>query len=311
MSDVHAAAASYAVDALSSAERAEFEAHLDGCASCHVEVHEFAETLAELAPLVASAPPVGLRNSVLTAVADLRQADLQQADRQQADQQRAARLAERAGRAGAQGSDDVPPRRALASVTELRPLEPHEVAPLEEHPSVVPEMPWLGVTAALSEDLGRRSRWRERVLGALVAASLILAVALGGWVYVSRQQIQTLTADAQRQTGLLTAWDARVYYVEVNVDRSTSPVSFVVSTARNEALFVGRDLPPLPANSIYQLWTVDGTASTSAGVVNGSGEVRQMLTGSLREVDKLVISIEPGPMESKTPTGPQFPVSIS
>ncbi len=34
MSDQHNAAAAYAVDALTSAERDEFEAHLDGCALC-------------------------------------------------------------------------------------------------------------------------------------------------------------------------------------------------------------------------------------------------------------------------------------
>ena len=95
MSDQHNAAAAYAVDALTSVERAEFESHLDGCSLCQSEVGEYAETLADLAPLVATAPPAALRAKVMAAVADLRQEDLQ----------RAARPAERAARAGSQGGD--------------------------------------------------------------------------------------------------------------------------------------------------------------------------------------------------------------
>ncbi len=292
MSDVHSAAAAYAVDAMSSAERAEFEVHLDDCTRCRSEVSEFAETLADLASLVATEPPATLRDLVMAEVADLRQAG----------PQRAARTAERTGRAGDQGSDEVAPRRALASVTELRPLEPHEVAPLEEHPSVVPEMPWLGVAAALSEDMGRPSRWRERVLGGLLAAALVAAVALGGWVYVSRQQIQTQTTQAQQVTELLTAPDAEIYDGRV----SGSPVSFVVSEQRNQVLFIGRDLPEPEGHSIYQLWTLKGDVPTSAGVVDEGGDVRQWLDGSVEDIDGLAVTIEPGPLESKTPTQPIY-----
>ena len=145
--------------------------------------------MAELAPLASVAPPAAMRDSVLAAVAGLRQG-----------LQRAPRSADRADQVGDEDVEVAPRRALLASVTELRPLEPHEVTPLEEHPSVVPDMPWLGVAAALSEDMGRRSRWRDRVLGGLLAAALVVALVLGGWVYVSQRQHQTQTTQAQQET---------------------------------------------------------------------------------------------------------------
>ena len=297
MSDLHGAAGSYAVHALDPVERADFEAHLASCPSCRSEVTEFADTLAELAPLASVAPPAAMRDSVLAAVAGLRQG-----------QQRAPRSADRADQVGDEDVEVAPRRALLASVTELRPLEPHEVAPLEEHPSVVPDMPWLGVAAALSKDMGRRSRWRDRVLGGLLAAALVVALVLGGWVYVSRQQITTQTADAQRETQLLTASDAKVYYSTVN----GSPVSYVVSKQRNEALFVGRNLPPPAANSVYQLWIEKDGSATSAGVVREGGNVRAWFSEPVSDAEFLALSLERAPLGSTTkPTNTLSQVALS
>jgi Anti-sigma-K factor rskA/Putative zinc-finger len=290
MSDIHAAVGSYAVDALTPVERAEFEAHLDGCPSCRWEAAEFGETLAQLSALTAAAPPAALRESVLSAVAGIRQVGSARGQRSPGD---AAPVDDQAPEA------EPAPRRALAPVTELRPLEPHEVVPLEEHPSQVPDEPWLGMAAVLSEDMGRLSRWQERVLGAVVAVALIVALVLGGWVFVSRQQIHTLEARAQQQTELLNAQDARIY--RDNVDGT--PVSFVVSKERNEVLFVGNDLAAPESGSVYQLWIVKGPASASAGVVRG-GDIRELYrNGQVQSADRLVVTLEPGPRGSGKPSG--------
>ena len=285
MSDIHAAVGSYAVDALSPVERAEFEAHLNHCPSCRWEAAEFGETLAQLSSLVATPPPAALRNSVLAAVTGVRQVS----------PQRSRRWADGAGAVDGQPSEVEPaPRRALAPVTELRPLEPHEVVPLEEHPSEVPSEPWLGMTAALSEDIGRLSRWQERVLGAVVVVALVVALVLGGWVYVSRQQIQTQTSQAEQEARVLTAQDAKLYVTTLN----GSSVSFVVSEQRNEVLFTANDLAAPGTGSVYQLWIVKGDASASAGVVRG-GDVREVFTVTqIADADRLVISLEPAPRGS-------------
>ena len=67
MSDIHALAGAYALDAVDDIERAAFERHLRECDSCALEVAELRETASRLADSVAVEPPPGLRASVLDA----------------------------------------------------------------------------------------------------------------------------------------------------------------------------------------------------------------------------------------------------
>ena len=290
MSDTHSAIGSYVADALSPAERAEFETHLTGCISCRLEAAEFAETLAELTPLVATRPPAALRDSVLAAIRTV----------QPAAPELAVRAEERARRRAEPGSPDLQPW-VPAAVTELRPLGPDEVAPLDEHPSEVPDWTWLGVTASLSDDLtDRRSRRTDRILAALLAAALVVALAFSGWVYVSWQQNQTQVAEAQRETDLLTAPDVKVYTSTVE----GAPVSYVVSKERKQALFIAKNLRDPGPDQTYQLWTLKGEAATAADLVRTGGTIRQWIRGPVDDADGLAISREPGPNGSSSPSQP-------
>ena len=71
--DVHHLAAAYALDALDADERAVFESHLDGCEACRADVADFADVAGQLAAATASAPSAGLRDAVLSDVAQTRQ----------------------------------------------------------------------------------------------------------------------------------------------------------------------------------------------------------------------------------------------
>lgn len=71
--DAHALAGAYALDALDSAERDEFERHLRGCRACQAEVRGFAATAASLAQAATSEPPPWLKQRVLAAAAVTRQ----------------------------------------------------------------------------------------------------------------------------------------------------------------------------------------------------------------------------------------------
>ena len=73
MSEIHENAVGYALTALDAAERAEFEAHLDGCELCQQEVAEFCETAADLSFLTQAAPPPTVRANVLAAIRTLPQ----------------------------------------------------------------------------------------------------------------------------------------------------------------------------------------------------------------------------------------------
>lgn len=70
--DIHALSGAYALDALDADERAEFEKHLAGCASCRAEVDSLREAAAGLAELTETAPPAGLRERVLADAAVVR-----------------------------------------------------------------------------------------------------------------------------------------------------------------------------------------------------------------------------------------------
>jgi anti-sigma-K factor RskA len=67
--DPHSLAAPYALNALDAAERRDFEAHLDRCQKCAADVRLLAGAAARLAGPAATAPPAGLRDRVLAAVA--------------------------------------------------------------------------------------------------------------------------------------------------------------------------------------------------------------------------------------------------
>ncbi|MFT4261868.1 MAG: anti-sigma factor [Nocardioides sp.] len=70
--DIHTLSGAYALDALDDAERAAFEEHLAGCASCQAEVdglREAAIALAEIAPVT---PPAHVRERLLASIATVR-----------------------------------------------------------------------------------------------------------------------------------------------------------------------------------------------------------------------------------------------
>jgi anti-sigma factor RsiW len=296
MSDAHSAVGSYVADALSPIERAEFENHLAGCYKCRLEVAEYSETVAMLTPLVATSPPASLRASVLAAIG--------------AGQSFAPELVARAEEHAdimVEPDPTVVRPKTPATVTELRPLGPDEVTPLDEHPSVLPDSSWVGVAASLSDDLGvRRNRRTDRILVALVAAALVVALIFSGWVYVSWQQGQAQESVTQQETDLLTAPDAKIYASTVN----GTPVSYVVSKERNEAMFIASKLDDPGTNSTYQLWIFNGNTATSAGVIQEGGAVRKLIRPA-GPFDRLAITREPRSEGSPNPTLPAlFEISL-
>ena len=261
MTDLHAEVGSYVTDSLDTEERTAFEAHLLGCEYCRGEVAEFDETLAELATLSATAPPPGLRASVLAGIREVRPLPpLESSD---------------------QGVEPTP-------ITALRPdgLHPRRgrsTAPSWDRPV---------------DELAERRQWRRtRILTAAVAATLVVALGLGGWVFSLVQQQQALTAqerlataNAQRERSLVAAPDARV----VSRTEGAAVYSFVFSKSRNEALFLGTNLADPGAGKTYQLWTAVGKKPpTPNALVSGSGRTETWLDGQIEEAAAFAVSVEP------------------
>ena len=71
--DLHVLTGSYALDAISDAEREEFERHLQHCQACAAEVRGMRETAVRLARARAVAPPARMEQRVLAATYRTRQ----------------------------------------------------------------------------------------------------------------------------------------------------------------------------------------------------------------------------------------------
>lgn len=67
--DLHSLMAPYALDALDTAERVRFEAHLEHCSTCQAELAGFQATATRLGEAVGHTPPAGLRQRLLAEIA--------------------------------------------------------------------------------------------------------------------------------------------------------------------------------------------------------------------------------------------------
>lgn len=267
--DRHNDVGSYVTDSLEADERSAFETHLGECALCREEVAEFDEALADFAGLSATAPPPSLRTSV------------------------------------------------LAGIREVRPLPPEDLADRPVEPTPITAIRPANLQSSRRrrsapdwdrpvDELAERRQWRRtRILTAAVAATLVVALGLGGWVFSLVQQQQALTAgqesaaaNAQRERALLSAPDARV----VSESAGGAVYSFVFSKQRNEGLFLGTNLGDPGAGKTYQLWTVvDPKAPTPNALVSGYGRTQTWLDGKVAPAGGFAVSIEPA-AGSTTPT---------
>jgi anti-sigma-K factor RskA len=137
------------------------------------------------------------------------------------------------------------------------------------------------------------------VLTGLVAAALVLVVGLGGWVAALRGNQQNQQVATLEVNELLTAPDAKVYATTMN----GAPVSFVVSKERDQALFLGDNVPSPGDGKVYQLWMI-GAEITPNALVDRGGDITQWMDdGPLQDAKQLAVTIEPAG-GSTTPTLP-------
>jgi anti-sigma-K factor RskA len=181
----------------------------------------------------------------------------------------------------------------MAAITGVRVLPPD--APAAEPTSVEEEWPRPVAVAAPVDELAlRRQRRLTRVLSLAVAAALVVALGLGGWV-VSLVQREVPVATSTLETELLNAPDVTGHTVDLT---GGGQATFVASKSLNRALFSSGNLPALPADKTYQLWTLSGSV-TEPGVirpdelVSGGTTAKAWLRGPVGESGALAISVEP------------------
>lgn len=191
----------------------------------------------------------------------------------------------------------VPPPPALKSsvlgaITGVRVLPPDVPAEDQTTPvDVVEETP----TAAPVDELAlRRQRRLTRVLSLAVAAALVVALGLGAWV-VELTQRETPVATSTLETELLNAPDVKGYTIPV---AGGGEATFVASKSLDRALFSSGDLPALPPDQTYQLWTLSGSVEEPGviradNLVSGGAAAKSWLRGPVGQSGALAISVEP------------------
>jgi anti-sigma-K factor RskA len=260
MSEIHGAVGSYVINALDPAELDEFEAHLAVCPTCSREVVEFCETAAELSLLATvSAPPPALRSSVLSAISQVRVLP-----------------------------PVLPPVEGEWEENLPRRSTPEPTPPVDEVPPTELDASISETAAPIDELALRRARRRTRVLSLAVAAAMVVALSLGGWVIQLRQAQQAQVASVTAETELLKAPDVQVKVVPL---KDGGQASFVVSKQQNRALFIGTGLPNV-SDKTLQLWTVQGSSPVSAGLVPGSGDQRYLIEGGINTAGGVAVSLE-------------------
>jgi len=240
-------------------------------------VAEFTETAAELTWLSEATPPPSLRTSVLWQIATVR---------------------------------PLPPEQTVE--TPASPVSPGWwTTPDATAPGspgsrqVTAGLPALDPEATIDrrqvdELAARRQRRTRRILTGLVAAALVLVVGLGGWVSVLRGNQQNQQVATQQVNELLTAPDATVYATTMN----GAPVSFVVSMERDQALFLGDDVPAPGDGKTYQLWMI-GSQITPNALVDRGGDITQwMADGPLEDAQQLAVTLEPAGGSPQPTTDP-------
>ncbi|MEX5633583.1 anti-sigma factor [Parafrankia sp. FMc2] len=149
---------------------------------------------------------------------------------------------------------------------------------------------------------GQRRRGQRRPLAVAIAASaaaVIALVALGvvtGVTIDQRRQLTEVRAEAADLSAVTSELAART------AQPMTGGGNLAVVAAADRVFVDIRDLPPLPAGRVYQLWAADAKGVQSAGIVAGNaGRSTQFMTVR-KEVTSIKVTVEPSG-GSTQPTG--------
>jgi len=262
--DMHVLTGSYVLDALSEAEREDFERHLPRCPSCAAEVRGLRETAARLAVAKTIRPPAQMEQRVLAATYRTRQLPPRQNERfRLLPRQRTARAL-------------LPGHLFHRADRRVRPRA-HPLDHPRDHPR------------------DRRRLRSPRLIGAFAAASVVVAVGLGITQVSTQHKLDSAQAGAAAITRVVQAPDARL---ETMRTRTGGLVTVVYSGDRDAAVITTTGMPALPSGRVYQAWVMSPAGARSAGLIS---QPSQLLASGVRSGDQIGITVEPAG-GTKTPT---------
>jgi len=174
-----------------------------------------------------------------------------------------------------------------------------------------------GITATAQEPVAptrpdnviplRRSK-PSRLPYLVAAASVVLALAFGGWALQSRNDAQQASEQQSQMLQLFTAPDVRTVTASTPGGASGT---VVVSQDADQALFVARGMPELPDNQVYELWTINDTP-VPAGTFTPSGPASVVtLPPAAASADTIAVTVEPAGGSDQPTSDPIMAVSLT
>lgn len=143
---------------------------------------------------------------------------------------------------------------------------------------------------------GPPTRWRRRSLLAAAAAALLAAGSLGGHL-TQQPRIDQQRHAAQAARDRAAAIEAVLSAPDVRLHTAATPsgsrLTAAVSSSRDQAVLFTPDLPTAGPNRVHQVWLVEGTLPTSAGLLPADRSDRPLLINAVRGMDVLAVTVEP------------------
>ncbi len=154
--------------------------------------------------------------------------------------------------------------------------------------------------------------WLRRFAVPAAAACLVLAIALGVLLGISRSQLSTERAQQREITAVLNAPGARIVHARPVLGGSAT---VVVAPRLHRLVFTSTGLPSLPGAEVYQLWVIGPagtTTATSAGLLTraADGSTVPVLASGLAAGDRIGVTVEPAGGTSKPTTAPVVVISV-
>ena len=261
----------YVLNALTPAERDEFEIQLAGSETLRNEVTELRDTAVLLGMAVAPVQPSPeLKTNLMAMLASTPQL-----------------------------SKDIAPVRTLKTSMDAAPAE-STVAPVLSDAAPV-------TSSAVQGNAKSRARWFNRPIVALTSIAAAVALVIGaGAITTSFSQNQNLNDAATAQADQLAAITAADDMQRVVASVSTGGTATLVwSGDLGKSALMVDGLPALPDDQTYELWYIDEAGvPTAAGLLDVSEDSEWLvLEGDMAAGDTVGVTVEPsGGSEQPTST---------
>jgi anti-sigma-K factor RskA len=276
-------AGAYALDALTPAESAEFEAFLETSEEARVEAAELSDTAVALGLATAPVQPApALKATLMAQLASTPQLPPlpRPAERTEADV------------AHPRSGNDAPEPDA------------EEIETAAGATGIPASGPTVTAGGGGPAEERAQLRWFQRPAVLLTSAAAAVALFFGGLVV--GQMIDTNTFDEEQATALAEINAAPDAQRASTTTSDGQPATLVWSGELGLSALLIEDLPPLPEDRDYQLWYINEDGAFSAGTFDSSGDgtVWRVLEGTMKAGDQVGVTVEPDGGSEKPTTDP-------